>query len=38
MEVKKGEESLAYILNSGLVSHFVFEQLDNNWFYYVCLS
>jgi carboxyl-terminal processing protease len=30
LEVKKGEESLAYILNSGLVSHFVFEQLDNN--------
>jgi carboxyl-terminal processing protease len=30
LEVKKGEESLAYILNSGLVSHFVFEQLDKN--------
>lgn len=30
LEVKKGEESLAYILNSGLVSHFVFEQLDRN--------
>jgi len=30
LEVKKGEESLAYILNSGLVSHFVFEQLDHN--------
>jgi carboxyl-terminal processing protease len=28
LEVKKGEESLAYILNSGLVGHFVFEQLD----------
>lgn len=30
LEVKKGEESLAYILNSGLVGHFVFEQLDKN--------
>lgn len=30
LEVKKGEESLAYILSSGLVSHFVFEQLDKN--------
>jgi carboxyl-terminal processing protease len=30
LEVKKGEESLAYILNSGLVSHFVFEELDKN--------
>ena len=28
LEVKKGEESLAYILNSGVVGHFVFEQLD----------
>ncbi|MCF6131751.1 S41 family peptidase [Flavobacterium wongokense] len=28
LEVKKGEEGLAYILNSGLVGHFVFEQLD----------
>ncbi|WP_333599521.1 S41 family peptidase [Flavobacterium sp.] len=30
LEVKKGEENLAYILNSGLVGHFVFEQLDKN--------
>ncbi|MEO0045988.1 MAG: hypothetical protein RL705_1179 [Bacteroidota bacterium] len=30
LEVKKGEESVAYILSSGLVSHFVFEQLDKN--------
>lgn len=30
LEVKKGEESLAYILNSGIVGHFVFEQLDRN--------
>lgn len=30
LEVKKGEESLDYILNSGLVGHFVFEQLDKN--------
>jgi carboxyl-terminal processing protease len=30
LEVKKGEESLAYILTSGLVGHFVFEQLDKN--------
>jgi len=30
LEVKKGEESLAYILNSGVVGHFVFEQLDRN--------
>ncbi len=28
LEVKKGEENLAYILNSGVVGHFVFEQLD----------
>jgi carboxyl-terminal processing protease len=30
LEVKKGGESLAYILNSSLVSYFVFEQLDKN--------
>ena len=30
LEVKKGEENLAYILNSGVVGHFVFEQLDKN--------
>ncbi len=30
LEVKKGEEGLAYILNSGVVGHFVFEQLDKN--------
>ena len=30
LEVKKGEESLAYILNSGVVGHFVFEQLDKD--------
>ena len=30
LEVKKGEENLAYILNSGVVSHFVFEQIDKN--------
>ena len=30
LEVMKGEESLAYILNSGVVGHFVFEQFDKN--------
>ena len=30
LEVKKGEENLAYVLNSGVVGHFVFEQLDKN--------
>jgi carboxyl-terminal processing protease len=30
LEVKKGDENLSYILNSGIVSHFVFEQLDKN--------
>ena len=30
LEVKKGEESLVYILNSGVLGHFVFEQLDKN--------
>jgi len=30
LEVKKGEENVAYILNSGVVSHFVFEQIDKN--------
>ena len=30
LEVKKGEENLAYILNSGVVGHFVFEQLDKD--------
>lgn len=30
LEVQKGEENLAYILNSGLVGHFVFEQFDKN--------
>lgn len=30
LEVVKGEESLAYILNSGVVGHFVFEQFDKN--------
>lgn len=30
LEVKKGEESLSYILNSAVVAHFVFEQLDKN--------
>jgi carboxyl-terminal processing protease len=30
LEVKKGEENLAYILNSAVVSHFVFEQIDKN--------
>lgn len=30
LEVKKGDESLAYILNSGLIGHFVFELLDSN--------
>ena len=30
LEVKKGEENLAYILNSGIVGHFVFEQLDKD--------
>lgn len=30
LEVKKGQENLASLLNSGLVGHFVFEQLDKN--------
>ena len=30
LEVKKGEEGLAYILNSGIMGHFVFEQFDKN--------
>lgn len=30
LEVKHGEESLAYILQSGIVGHFVFEELDIN--------
>jgi carboxyl-terminal processing protease len=30
LEVKKGEEGLAYLLNSGIVGHFVFEQIDKN--------
>jgi carboxyl-terminal processing protease len=30
LEVKKGEEGLAYILNSGVMGHFVFEQFDKN--------
>lgn len=30
LEVTKGNENLTYILNSGLVGHFVFEQIDNN--------
>ncbi len=30
LEVKKGQESLAYILNSGILGHFVFEQLDKD--------
>ena len=30
LEVKKGEEGLAYLLNSGVVDHFVFEQIDKD--------
>lgn len=30
LEVMKGDENLAYILNSGVVGHFVFEQFDKN--------
>lgn len=30
LEVTHGEESLEYILQTGVVGHFVFEQLDNN--------
>ncbi|WP_293873131.1 S41 family peptidase [Flavobacterium sp.] len=30
LEVKKGKESLEYILTSGAVGHFVFEQLDKS--------
>jgi carboxyl-terminal processing protease len=30
LEVKKGKENLAYVLNSGIVGHFVFEQLDQD--------
>ena len=30
LEVKKGSENLSYVLNSGIVGHFVFEQLDKN--------
>ena len=34
LEAKKGEENLAYILNSGVVGHFVFEQLDKDRSFY----
>lgn len=30
LEVKEGEEGIAYLLNTGIVGHFVFEQLDIN--------
>lgn len=30
LEIKRGEENLLYILNSGILSHFVFEQLDKD--------
>ncbi|WP_395045515.1 S41 family peptidase, partial [Flavobacterium sp.] len=30
LEVEHGEESLEYILQTGIVGHFVFEQLDQN--------
>jgi carboxyl-terminal processing protease len=30
LEVKHGEESLDYILKSGIVGHFIFEQLDKD--------
>jgi carboxyl-terminal processing protease len=30
LEVKKGEEGVAYLLNTGILGHFVFEQLDGN--------
>lgn len=38
LEVKKGEEGLAYLLNSGVVGHFVFEQIDKDRNYFKKLS
>lgn len=38
LEVKKGEESVAYILSTGVVGHFVFEQLDKKRSYYQSLT
>jgi carboxyl-terminal processing protease len=38
LEVKKGEESVAYILSTGVVGHFVFEQLDKKRSYYQSLD
>jgi carboxyl-terminal processing protease len=30
LEVEQGSEGIAYLMNSGIVGHFVFEQLDQN--------
>ena len=30
LEVKKGEEGVAYLMNTGVMGHFVFEQLDKD--------
>lgn len=30
LEVEHGQESVAYLMQSGIVGHFAFEQLDNN--------
>jgi carboxyl-terminal processing protease len=38
LEVKKGEEGIAYLLNTGIVSHFAFEQIDINRKKYKLLS
>lgn len=38
LEVKKGEEGVAYLMNTGVIGHFVFEQLDKDRKKYATLS
>ena len=38
LEVEHGNESTAYLLQSGIVGHFVFEELDKNRNDFVGLS
>lgn len=38
LEVVKGEEGVAYLLNTGIVGHFVFEQLDKDRKKYTSLT
>ncbi|MGV9002987.1 S41 family peptidase [Flavobacterium sp.] len=38
LEVKKGEEGVAYLLSTGIVGHFVFEQLDKDRKKYAMLT